>query len=196
MTGSSVQLTLINSTTVENLTRKVKVWQLAVHVPNSVHGRQHGRGLMPPTNDNGPMQDLAPSRTFAMLSTLPGENPWDLGAYGNWKSVMGESIVDWFLPIKRSPCSKHDAVESAFALGPVVDRLRREHGLVPDDDGDDGDAAEQGDRTGQRRRRRRKTRADSQLGDKRAATDGMAESSDEKREARQKKRRRRREDGN
>jgi palmitoyltransferase len=44
---------------------------------------------------------------------------------------MGYSIIDWLLPLKHSPCADHSSSESAFALGPVVTRLKQEAGLVP-----------------------------------------------------------------
>jgi palmitoyltransferase len=44
---------------------------------------------------------------------------------------MGHSIGDWLLPLKQSPCADHSSSESAFALGPVVTRLKQEAGLIP-----------------------------------------------------------------
>ena len=43
---------------------------------------------------------------------------------------MGEHWYDWFLPIRYSPCSRHDSGESQFELGPVVDRMRQEAGIA------------------------------------------------------------------
>jgi palmitoyltransferase len=45
--------------------------------------------------------------------------------------VMGHNMIDWFLPLKQSPCADHSGQESAFALGPVVTRLKQEAGLLP-----------------------------------------------------------------
>ncbi|KAL2809559.1 zf-DHHC-domain-containing protein [Aspergillus granulosus] len=67
---------------------------------------------------------------FAILQTLPGENPFDLGSpLKNLQQVLGNSIIDWFLPLKHTPCGDHSSLESEFALGPVVARLKREAGL-------------------------------------------------------------------
>ncbi|KAL4872479.1 hypothetical protein BDV12DRAFT_162307 [Aspergillus spectabilis] len=67
---------------------------------------------------------------FAILQTLPGENPFDLGSpLKNLQQVLGRSIIEWFLPIKRSPCADHSNLESEFTMGPVVTRLKREAGL-------------------------------------------------------------------
>lgn len=43
---------------------------------------------------------------------------------------MGEHWYDWFLPIKHSPCSKHDGLASEFELGPVVDQMRQQAGIA------------------------------------------------------------------
>ena len=149
MTVSSIDLLLRNCTTVENLTRRTKIWQLAVYSPQldqvdqgsatvapeifrrtySSRSKQARPSSTSSTNDEA-AESSNNSRTFAVLLTQPGENPWDLGPYRNWKSVMGNTMVDWLLPVKHSPCADHSHGESAFLLGPVVERLRQAHGLV------------------------------------------------------------------
>ncbi|KAI9875997.1 MAG: palmitoyltransferase pfa5 [Pleopsidium flavum] len=161
MAGGSIQLALINSTTVENLTRKTKVWQLAVRLPESY---QHppmaapGEGSyttslrivtypLPPQPSTATHPPLAigthvssdrsapvlinptPPRTFAILKSKPGDNPWDLGPLENFKQVMGKHWWDWLLPLKYSPCTNHESRESAFALGAVVERMCKEAGI-------------------------------------------------------------------
>ena len=71
-------------------------------------------------------RDSRATRTFAILRMLkPGDNPWDLGsALLNLETVMGTDILDWVLPIRRSPCCNHESPESQFRLGPKVDLLR------------------------------------------------------------------------
>ncbi|TQS37360.1 hypothetical protein Golomagni_02169 [Golovinomyces magnicellulatus] len=70
-------------------------------------------------------------RTFAIMTTNEGENPWDLGSrLLNWKSVMGDSILDWFLPLRRSPCCNHDDSQSQFRFGFAVDKLRSRIGSL------------------------------------------------------------------
>ncbi|KAL2062357.1 hypothetical protein VTL71DRAFT_6623 [Oculimacula yallundae] len=79
-------------------------------------------------------RDLQATRTFAILS-MPdvNQNPWDLGsAYLNVKSLMGNRIIDWFLPIRRSPCCDHESTESQFPVGPYVEEIRRIAGFVED----------------------------------------------------------------
>ncbi|OAX83035.1 hypothetical protein ACJ72_02607 [Emergomyces africanus] len=148
MLGSSIQLACINSSTIENLDRRTKVWTLAILIPSSINIKRDGAepqaapsfpvvSFSPPFDVGSTLQNRADMgnsdllrRDFAILHTKPGENPWDLGSsLANFKEVMGYSLLDWFLPLKRSPCTDHSSQESAFRLGPVVERLKREAGL-------------------------------------------------------------------
>jgi len=61
---------------------------------------------------------------FAILQPRPGANVWDRGWLQNWQSIMGKRPWDWVLPIKRSPCLKHDDV-SDFKLGKDFEELER-----------------------------------------------------------------------
>ena len=159
MFASTFQLAVINSTTVENLSRKTKVWYLAVYMPRpeEVMRRVENDGLKAlrtikyprsaeeqqallqrsgsvPTQATTTADHSAPdlpTRTFAILETPAGFNPWDCGALRNIKEVMGNHIVDWFLPFKRSPCAEHNSDESMFRLGRQVETLKQEAGLVP-----------------------------------------------------------------
>jgi palmitoyltransferase len=91
-----------------------------------------------PSTPGRPQTDASTGEkhVFAILHTLPGENPFDLGSpFKNLQQVMGYSVADWFLPIKQSPCADHSSMESDFALGPVVTRLKQEAGLVPHENG-------------------------------------------------------------
>jgi palmitoyltransferase len=165
MAGSSIQLALANSTTVENLSRRSKVWFLAVLIPRLPDGRlpappsatangprlqtityprpieeenfliQQARGqdpaMPPPLPPPMPIPPATPTRTFAILSTKPGENPFDLGPWRNIREVMGYSIADWILPVKQSPCADHRRGVSAFRMkGGLIRRLKEEAGLV------------------------------------------------------------------
>ena len=77
-------------------------------------------------------------KTYALVHTKPGENPFDLGLYQNLKSVMGDHWYDFLLPIKHSPCCNHDRKDGQFAFGPVVQRMRLEAGILsPDGFGDE-----------------------------------------------------------
>lgn len=148
MTLSSIQMAMLNLTTIENLNRHSVVWTLAIRVPDYLLDRLWATDspwaptfrmvsypLQPPTSPDQP-QTTNPStderHVFAILHTLPGENPFSLGSnLKNLQQVMGYSISDWLLPLKHSPCADHSSSESAFALGPVVTRLKQEAGLIP-----------------------------------------------------------------
>jgi palmitoyltransferase len=159
MFGSTFQLAAINSTTVENLSRKAKVWYLAVYMPRPEETVRHveTRGMtalrtikyprpaeeqqillqqsgsipaQASTTANHSQAGL-PTRTFAILKTPAGFNPWDCGTLQNIKEVMGNNLLDWFLPVKHSPCANHSSGESMFRLGPQVERLKEASGLVP-----------------------------------------------------------------
>jgi palmitoyltransferase len=75
-------------------------------------------------------RDARAKRTFAILRMEPGHSPWDLGAAGNWKDVMGTNMLDWFLPIRRSPLCNHESAISQFKLGKHFDKLMADNGLV------------------------------------------------------------------
>ena len=89
---------------------------------------------MPPstTDSNAPVegQESGGIKTFAILHTKPGENPFDLGPYQNFKTVMGDHWYDWLLPIRHSPCCNHDRKDSQFPMSPVVQRMRAEAGIA------------------------------------------------------------------
>jgi palmitoyltransferase len=165
MTCSAGHFALSNLTTIENLSKRTKVWQLAVHIPDRRQSPATGIMGAPfptvtyplPIVSEKPSASLASSdtangetfeiearhtdlahhaerdakatRTFAILQMEPGQNPWDLGAVGNWKSVMGTNLLDWFLPIRRSPLCNHEGAISQFKLGKDFDKLMAENGL-------------------------------------------------------------------
>ncbi|KAH8701729.1 DHHC zinc finger membrane protein [Talaromyces proteolyticus] len=170
MSGTSLQLTAINVTTIENLTRRSKIWTLAIYIPPHQLeriSRPDGNNSQwaqtfptvtyplqkspypppadskksvdnsPPPNDHSvpaakPNGDVSKynTRTFAILRTQPAENPFDLGdPIRNIQQVMGYTLWDWLLPLKVAPCVDHTSQESAYPMGPVVDRLKREAGI-------------------------------------------------------------------
>lgn len=167
MFGSSFQFVLVNTTTVENLSRHTKVWTLAVYMPNpptsaptSFQTITYPLKTQPrrsSLNTDGLPVPSPPPRTFAILHSKPGENPWDLGPRGNFRAVMGEKWWDWISPLRYSPCCNHDRGDSAFEMGPVVDRMRERAGIATARDGN-------AFRMPSRRRRRRSTRGDEEEG--------------------------------
>ncbi|PWY90882.1 zf-DHHC-domain-containing protein [Aspergillus heteromorphus CBS 117.55] len=147
MTLSSVQLAMLNLTTIENLNRRSAVWTLAIRVPSHMLSRLNPESRWAPTfrtityplppaplnpEAAGEYQPPGEQHVFAILQTLPGENPFDLGSsFRNLQQVLGYSVLDWFLPLKQSPCAERKNTESFFELGPVVSRLKKEAGLNP-----------------------------------------------------------------
>ena len=169
MTLSSIQLAMLNTTTIENLNRRSHVWILAIRVPDhlleqlwvneSAWAPTFRTVSYPPEPRASASQPQTTNPTterhvFAILHTRPGENPFDLGNWKNLQQVMGYSLADWILPIKQSPCADHSSQESAFALGPVVTRLKQEAGLVPPTE-DESSRPQTADRSSQRCRHKK-----------------------------------------
>ena len=132
MFGSSMQFVLLNTTTIENLSRKSVTYQIAIHMPTPPQQPPPFPTITYSTAQVPPGEQAPPSalKTFAILHSRPGDNPWDLGAFRNFKEVMGDKWYDWILPVKHSPCTNHDRAESQFAVGSVIDRMRRDAGIA------------------------------------------------------------------
>jgi palmitoyltransferase len=77
-----------------------------------------------------PPLPLPESRTFAILRTPAGMNPWNLGAYYNFTSVFGTHPHHWLLPVAHSPCTKHDSDISFYAMGWEFEQLLEDARLV------------------------------------------------------------------
>ena len=129
MTGSSVQFALLNTTTIENLSRKSIVWDLAIHIPKppdqplafpTISFSTGPAALTADENLDEPSLPHQSIKTFAILHSKPGENPYDLGPFRNFKTVMGEHWYDWLLPFKYSPCCDHSSSECQFDVGAGV----------------------------------------------------------------------------
>ena len=140
MTGSSLQFAFVNTTTIENLSRRSIVWSLAVHMPKPPETPTSFRTVSFSTatltsDSEVAVEEQAPGpiKTYALVHTKPGENPFDLGLYQNFRSVMGDHWYDFLLPIKHSPCCNHDRKDGQFAFGPVVQRMRLEAGILSPD---------------------------------------------------------------
>ncbi|KAI0542655.1 DHHC palmitoyltransferase-domain-containing protein [Xylaria digitata] len=157
MTATSARYILQNMTNVDILSFRRKVYQLAVRVPrgtrsdrfgvivypltkidSSPGGRKAGIGGLKPNDHTSEEQaDVLPAssrddlatRTFAILGTEPGENPWDLGPWRNWQSIMGTNPLDWVLPIHHSPCANHESLESLYDMDRMLNQLRNRYGL-------------------------------------------------------------------
>ncbi|KAK0655216.1 DHHC palmitoyltransferase-domain-containing protein [Cercophora newfieldiana] len=147
MTATSVQYICVNLTNVDYLKAQTLVHQLAIRVPRGTPpGPDYGVITYPlpkpqpsPTSPQSSgrtavsepvsSRDLLAQRTFAVVRTEKGENPFDIGVYRNWKSVMGNNIIDWFLPFNRSPCESFENSESFYEMGPLIQELRARFSL-------------------------------------------------------------------
>jgi len=147
MTATGVRYICVNLTNVDYLKSKTLVHQLAIRVPRGTPSslnygvityplpKPNTPDSIPPSFDrtvpreSPSPRDLLATRTFAIVRTEKGENPWDLGLYRNWKSVMGNNIFDWFLPFSPSPCESFENNESFYEMGPLVQELRKRFNL-------------------------------------------------------------------
>ncbi|KAK4456882.1 putative palmitoyltransferase [Cladorrhinum samala] len=139
MACTSMRYACMNLTNVDYVKSKRVVHQLAIRVPRgTTKGPNYGVITYPlPKPGNGPgvhapeesARDQLATRTFAIIKTEMGENPWDLGPYRNWKSIMGDSWIDWFLPFKHSPCASFENNESFYEMGPLYQQLRERFSL-------------------------------------------------------------------
>ncbi|KAI0424850.1 DHHC palmitoyltransferase-domain-containing protein [Xylaria sp. FL1042] len=157
MTATSARYIVKNMTNVDILSFRQKVYHLAVRVPRGIRSDRFGVIVYPLkksetdlSDRKGPVRRSTPTgrepeeqadalpassrddlatRTFAILVTAPGENPWDLGPWRNWQSVMGTNPLDWMLPIRHSPCANHESSESLYRMDHILDQLRTRYGL-------------------------------------------------------------------
>lgn len=74
--------------------------------------------------------DKAERRTFAVLKTIPGTNPWNLGLVHNFQSVFGTTLHEWLLPYARSPCTDHSSHISRYAFGWEFEQLLTDAQLI------------------------------------------------------------------
>lgn len=163
MAGKALQDASNNLTTIDAIDHERRTMFLAIHVNDGVKVRTgelvpwQGTITYPlytnPTSTSpGTRQSLQPPRTFAIVRTPPGSNPWDLGKLGNLRVILGQHWYDWLLPLRFSPCCGHDRGDSLYAVGPEMDRLRREAGLAR------SAGRLPSSHSSERKRRRRKTR--------------------------------------
>ena len=143
---NSLRFVFTNSTTVDDLTQKSRITHFAVRVSNAPTDSDV---LLPfatityplrSPSDVTTMNHDVPSRTFAILETPAGSNPYDLSSkICNFKCVMGRRWYDWILPLKHSPCYERRmrcmAEESGsqrsnlYKLGPLLEQVKTDSGL-------------------------------------------------------------------
>lgn len=130
MATSTTQLIVSNTSTIDTLSAKTKVYQLAIHDPNPPSpGDRQGtyRVWLPADSPPG-----IPQRCYALVKTNPGENPWLLPSlYENFKeSLGGGEWWTWFsLWGVRKP-GTGGGMEGWYQWNQeVVGRLRKEAGI-------------------------------------------------------------------
>ncbi|GAM85618.1 hypothetical protein ANO11243_036250 [Dothideomycetidae sp. 11243] len=141
MSLKSTQDLVRNLTTVDAIDHTRRTVYLAVRLPDAQTAPApsedpipwHGTIAYPFYTRDTPDSARGPRTTFAILCTPPGLSPWNLGAMGNWKSVMGNTVFDWFVPWHKSPCAEHDETGSMYALGPGYEELLRRAGIMSPD---------------------------------------------------------------
>lgn len=158
MTLTSWRYIATNMTNIDMLGAKSRVYQLAVRIPRGSqpneryqtvsyplpgpgnltngqpdnilpNGQTQYDGAAESRNPKASGRDALATRTYAILKTEPGENPWDLGVWHNWQAIMGTNVLDWFIPLGRSPCVNHDSQESYYRMGPIMRDIRARNGI-------------------------------------------------------------------
>lgn len=147
MTATSARYACVNLTNVDYIKSKTLAHQLAIQVPRGTapgldysvityplpkpdSDRSTNQSPTPPaTSEPMSERDLLATRTYAVVKTEKGENPWHLGWYRNWKSIMGNNIFDWALPFNHSPCEDYENNESFYEMGPLIQELRERYQL-------------------------------------------------------------------
>lgn len=69
------------------------------------------------------------SHSYIVLQTLPEDNPWDMGTRRNVEDIMGQSILEWLVPWKMSPCTVRKDHTGEYGWGPVVKSMMEEYGV-------------------------------------------------------------------
>ena len=95
------------------------------HIPSSSAGSPHlamENGAPPPI-----------TRTFTILESKPGQSPFYVSGWTNFREVMGYHIFDWFAPVRASPCTDHDNPESMYKTGSVLYEMKKEAGILEDE---------------------------------------------------------------
>ncbi|KAK7221571.1 hypothetical protein V2G26_009574 [Clonostachys chloroleuca] len=141
MSMTSTRYIVENITNIDVFKRRA-VHYIAIRVPRGTPSTASYQTVTfplpgpPGTEPHSPTNGFTPSsrdrqavRTFAIVKTEPGENPFDLGYWRNFKAVMGNNIFEWLLPIRHSPCCNHDNPESFYEFGSLIEELKERHGL-------------------------------------------------------------------
>lgn len=129
MTGSTLQMMARNISTIDQLSWRTKVYQIAIHDP-----APPPPSLLAATGSSldGRLRVWHGDRCYVIVNTQPGENPWALPRRrDNIKQVLGERWWLWWLPLGRSPFRRRDRTEGLYEWNPVLfARLKKEAGIA------------------------------------------------------------------
>jgi palmitoyltransferase len=135
MAFSTTQLIYRNISTIDALGARTKVYQLAIHdpdppTPDVPFKLNVLRVWLPPNPRPGEQQ-----KCFAIVKTLPGENPWKQGSiYKNFKESLGGRFWSWFAlwGVLRPGSSGEEAGFYKWNDA-VIKKLKREAGIPQKD---------------------------------------------------------------
>lgn len=114
----------INYTTIETLQRG-SVHNIAMRTirrdPSSHSSRRNSSTRMDREKPNVLREiKLDDGREYVVFQTQPLVNPWDIGSMENLRSIMGNSLLQWFLPFQMSPCVRHDDVRGEYGWSRAI----------------------------------------------------------------------------
>jgi palmitoyltransferase len=138
MSFSTAQLLWRNVSTIDSLSMKTKVFQLAIHDPNPPIP------TLPATPDSNPYKPsgtrvwLPPNpgpgeeqRCFVIVRTQQGENPWRLDSrYANFKEGLGGGFLSWFKFWGVPKPGTSGGEQGFYRWNPeIIARLKKEAGI-------------------------------------------------------------------
>jgi len=134
MTYSTAELIIRDLGTIDSLSARTKVYQLAIHDPNPPPA-DHINAYKP----NGPRVWLPPNpapgesrRCFAIARTQPGENPWKCNTvYESFCLALGGGFWQWF-SLAGVPKPGSAGGERGFYPwnAAIITRLKQEAGMT------------------------------------------------------------------
>lgn len=136
MAISTTQLIYDNVSTIDSISAKTRVYQIALHDPSPPESRSTGplRVWLPANPAPGEVQ-----RCFAIVKTNPGENPWRLNStYENFcESLGGGPWWSWFALWGVQRPGTGGGVDGWYNWNPeILGRLRAEAGIWPQSGGE------------------------------------------------------------
>lgn len=128
MAITSINLASLNMTQIDKINPKKQMY-LAVLLPAAPDENPDITCIGAITYPIGALEGAG--RTFLILQTEPGANPWDLGRLKNFKAVMGKRVWEWFLPLQRSDPGGSESAAYFYEFGPGLQDVKRAAGLLP-----------------------------------------------------------------